>query len=167
MNLLTNEERLLVINLTEEEKIGHIHAFNLRQELPRQASDEILYNRAFFDNPIIVEELFGWPAYHFTHPLSDYPQTTQHRLLTEYAVQLARINSPRTSSVQVEDRKQFICIITHEVNQNGYWTLVQRTVFLHKPLPCSSTDIIAPSNVAAPTGHNNRIKAPDGIDYPN
>jgi hypothetical protein len=38
-------------------------------------------------------------------------------------------------------------------------------VFLFNKRPFYTTDIVAPSNVAAPLGHENRLRAPVGIDY--
>jgi hypothetical protein len=165
-NTISIEEFVALNDFTEEEGLEHIRNYNLTLGLPPQEPGEVLYNRALFETPTLQDNLFLAPLYNFTHPLSDYPEDEQYRLLNEYARNLGRINHPRTFTLQIEDRKRFIRIVTHEINKDGYWTFVQRTVFLHDPLPCYSTDIIVCSIVGAPTGHNNRIRAPTGINYP-
>jgi hypothetical protein len=43
----------------------------------------------------------------------------------------------------------YVTLTTHEINRSGYWTFVQRAVFLHKPLPICSVDFVAPSQLHA------------------
>ena len=81
---------------------------------------------------------------------------------------MAQVNLPQTYYVGLEDLqpgKLYITLGTHEVNRDGNWTLVQRTVFLFREKPFYTTDIVAPSSVTAPSGHGNRLTAPAGIEY--
>ncbi len=156
--------------MSNEAKLTSIRALNIRQELPLQAPDDTIFNGAFFDKNTLAEDLFIVPLYNnFTHPLSDYPQEQQYEIIREYGVLIAEANWPRTIYVGVEDiepNAPFFPIGTHEVNKNGYWTLVQRTVFLFRELPFFTTDFVAPSTVPAPIDHaENLQQAPSGIDY--
>jgi hypothetical protein len=56
---------------------------------------------------------------------------------------------------------QYVTLITREANRAGFWCLVQRSIFLHKPLPFCTTDFIAPSL----TSVANNTPAPSEIWY--
>ena len=109
------------------------------------------------------------PLFQFTHPLMDYPLGKQQELLDEYAALIGDVNRPRTFHVGVPrvdpSGLNFITVETHEVNRKGYWTVVLRTVFLHQRFPISSLDIVGFSDVVAPEGVDNIVKAPPDLKY--
>ena len=106
--------------------------------------------------------------------LSEYPQDVQYVLITEYSALLASVNHPCACFIGVpgqEPGNLTVTIHTIEVNLQGYWVLVQRTVFLHQAEPIISIDTIAPSTVPAPPDYpaspdyHNTFKAPDDIVF--
>jgi hypothetical protein len=162
-------------NLTNQQKVTAIRDFNLREGIPTEDPDAVLYNGALFEAPQLNQKLFLVAAYEgFNHPLSEYPQDEQYKLITEYSALLASVNRPRACFIGVPGRDPGnlkVTIHTEEVNLQGYWVTVQRTVFLHEPEPIVSIDVIAPSTVRAPpdypasADHYNTFKAPADIIY--
>jgi hypothetical protein len=152
-------------HLTSQEKVAAIRDFNARQRLPTENINKVLYNGAFFEAPQLNQELFFLPSCNFPRPLSQYPQDEQYVILTKYGATLARVNRPRACFIGVpgqETGNLTVTIHTEEVNLQGYWTLVQRTVFLHQAAPIVSIDIIAPSTVLASP---DCLRAPEGTEF--
>jgi len=149
-------------------KLQAIRHLNNRQGLPVPPPDSVIWNGALFQSRILNRVLFNTPPFGFTHPLSAYPREERYRHLLHYAELVTRTNAPRVrfigTSHTFPDNLLFT-VHTKEVNNRGYWTIVQRTVFLCREYPIVSIDIIAPSSVAAPRNHNNLLEDPDDIDY--
>jgi hypothetical protein len=159
-------------SLTNQQKVAAIRDFNQRQGLPVENPANVLFNGALFEAPELNQDLFLFPFYEFEQPLSAYSREKQVFLLTKYGATLARFNRPRAVFIGVPGREPgnlSVTIHTIEVNLKGYWTQVQRTVFLHQATrdnpPKVSLDIIATSIVPAPPDHNNCLRAPDDIWY--
>ena len=159
--------------LTNPEKVALIRDFNLGQGLPEENIDKVLFNGAIFEGPPLINfEIFVFPAYEFTHPLSAYTLDEQAVHITRYGATLSRVNHPCASFIGINYKTPSnlsippsVTIHTNEINLQGYWTLIQRTVFLHQPEPTISLDIIAPSDVVAPLDPDHSIRAPDDIFY--
>jgi hypothetical protein len=145
-------------------KLTTIREFNHRQELPSQESDATIFNGALFDVTTLTGSIL-LPPYNFKYPISDYSPTEIPTLIREYGINAGRLNSPKTYSVGVLDipstNDQYVTLITRETNRAGFWCLVQRSIFLHKPLPFCTTDFIAPSLTSAA----NNTPAPSEIWY--
>jgi hypothetical protein len=158
-------------SLTNQEKVAAIRVLNLRDDLPIEDPDKVLYNGAQFEASQINDKLFLITKPQFTHPLSAYPQEAQEVLIAQYAAELTEANHPRACFTGYKGSHSAITIHTKEVNLQGYWIIVQRTVFLHRAEPITSVDIIAPSTIRAPpdypdpTDFRNTFRAPDGIYY--
>jgi hypothetical protein len=138
--------------MMNEQRLAAIRRLNLQQGLPLQAADDTIFNGALFDIATLQPGTI-LPPYHFTHPLSDYSAPDILDFIRGYGIETGRCNSPQTYSVGVLDiqgpQNQFITLITREINRDGFWCLVQRTIFLHKPEPFATVDFIAPSTVSA------------------
>ena len=137
--------------MNNEFRLASIRRLNLLQGLPPQEADATLFNGALFE--VATLESIRLPPYNFIHPLSDYTQPEILAFIQAYGILAGQLNSPNTYSVGVLDiphtNNQYVTITTREVNRAGFWCLVQRSIFLHRPEPLTSVDFIAPSNVAA------------------
>ena len=137
--------------MNNEERLATIRGLNLGQELPFQERDSTIFNGALFD--VATLHSIRLPPYPFTHPLSNYPTEEILNLIRQYGILAGQLNLPKTYSVGVlgipDNNNQFVKIITREVNHAGFWCLVQRSIFLHKPLPFCTFNFIAPSSVSA------------------
>ena len=137
--------------MSDEERLATIRRLNLLQDLPSQERDHTIFNGALFE--IATLESILLPPYNFTYPLSDYSPTEIPILVREYGFLTAQYNSSITYSVDIPlTNNQFFTLITREVNRSGFWCLVQRSIFLHRPHPLATVDVIAPSSVLA-AGH--------------
>ena len=169
---LIDQERIAA-GLTNQEKTASIREFNQRLGLPIQKPNTVLYNGALFDATHLNPNLFLVVHPNFEHPLSDYPQEVQIARITQYAFQLAEQNAPRACFIGTnkEPGNLWVSITTKEVNRHRYWTIVQRTVFLHREEPIVSIDVIAPSDTLAPPDYptspdyNITFRAPADIYY--
>jgi hypothetical protein len=150
--------------MNNESKLATIRELNHRQGLPFQECDSTIFNGALFDVATLAESIL-LPPYNFTHPLSDYSPTEIPTLIREYGINAGRLNLPKTYSVSVLDipsiNDQYVTLVTRKANRAGLWCLVQRSIFLHKPLPFCTTDFIAPSL----TSVANSTPAPSEIWY--
>ena len=140
--------------MNNENRLATIRRLNHVLGLPPQAHDSTIFNGAFFDRATLED--IRLPPYNFEHPLSDYPPAEIITHIQEHGVLAGRMNSPKTYSVGVLDiqdpNNQFTTILTREVNRDGYWCLVQRSIFLHRQEPVATVDFIAPSTTLAIRG---------------
>ena len=103
-----------------------------------------------------------------------HPQDEQYVLLIRYGATLARVNHPRAFFIGVPGKTPGLLTVTlhtYEINLQGYWTFVQRTVHLHASEPIDSYDIIGPSalslllrTLGAPDPDNS-LCAPDDFHF--
>jgi hypothetical protein len=118
-------------NLTNQEKVTHIRALNLRDGLPEENPDTILHNGAQFEASQIDDRPFLVAQCRFTHPLSDHPEEEQIALVAQCAADLCEANHPRVCFIGRKGSHPAIIIHTKEVSLQRHWILVQRVVFLH------------------------------------
>lgn len=138
------------MNVDKTSRLTTIRLLNYRQHLASQAPDDTIFNGAMFEAATIGRIVV--PAYGFEHPLSSYPTSERARHLKEYGIETATQNQPIVFSIGClakEDCELNITVMTREVNNDGYWCLVQRTIHMHRSVPLVSTDMIAPSWVLA------------------
>jgi hypothetical protein len=139
------------MNNEDGQRLTTIRRLNLLQGLPPQEADATLFNGALFD--VATLESIQLPPYNFTHPLSDYTTPEIINFIQEYGILAGRLNKPKTHSIGVLDipqtNNQFVTLTTREVNRAGFWCLVQRSIFLHRPQPLATVDFIAPSDAVA------------------
>jgi hypothetical protein len=113
--------------MNNKEKLEYIRSLNRCRGLPQQEPDKTLFNSQFFSIPTLDREGTIVPLYRFTHPLSDYPQDKQFKLIREYGILIGEANKPKTVSIGVLNLKPnrlFVTLITREVDNAGYWILV-------------------------------------------
>ena len=132
-------------------KLATVRELNRSLDLPPQERNCTIFNGGYFDAHTL--ESIRLPLYNFQHPLSDHPFETIRAMIQDYGILLGRANSPNTTSVGVSGVSSVndlcVTLAAHEINRSGCWTFVQRTVFLHRPLPLCSVDFVAPSQLHA------------------
>ena len=91
-----------------------------------------------------------------------HPQDEQYVLLIRYGATLARVNHPRAFFIGVPGKTPGLLTVTlhtYEINLQGYWTFVQRTVHLHASELIITYNIIGPSTVFAARDPDNSLRA--------
>jgi hypothetical protein len=149
--------------MNNKEKLEYIRSLNICLGLPQQEPDNtlLMVNSSPFQPLTVKVQLFHSILSHTLFQLIT-PQDEQFKLIREYGILIGEANKPKTVSVGVLNPKPnrlFVTLIIREVNNAGYWILVQRTIFLFQGHPEFLLNIVFMDKYFVPLKEGRRAKA--------